>query len=140
MEVNRLLSDELSYELRVRGAPDDGTVCEKRQRLRELMRLEKMGAFTQHFSSELKVEEEIDICQTKIKELAEIVENFDVNNAKNDFSRLQSRLIHVAGRLNRITDPNFKEVKCNLLMECGGLGQFDLVALLNKRQSHPSHP
>ncbi|KAJ8967369.1 hypothetical protein NQ317_017456 [Molorchus minor] len=40
MEINRLVSDELSYELRIRNASDQGTVQEKRSRLRGLMSLE----------------------------------------------------------------------------------------------------
>lgn len=43
MEPNHLLSDELSYELLLRGITPVGTVIEKRALLRECFRKERAG-------------------------------------------------------------------------------------------------
>lgn len=103
MEINRLLSDELSYELVVRGASGDGTVVEKRQRLRGLLKLEKLGSPIK-VSQELHVpgEEELEVCVGKLDELEEAIHRIDMNNADNEYRRIQSRLLHVMNRISRV--------------------------------------
>lgn len=44
MEVNRLLNDEITYELLIKGLATSGTVATMRMMLREALRLEKSGA------------------------------------------------------------------------------------------------
>lgn len=118
MEVNRLLADELSNEIYIRGGKVDGTVDEKRQRLRALLRLEQLGSLPTFQLIALNSDEELRICETKILELNEAVVVFDQQNAKNDYSRIQSRILHVEGRLKRILEEDKKEAQRRLLARC----------------------
>lgn len=118
MEVNRLLGDELTYELLIRGGKSDGTVEEKRQRLRAMLRLEQLGSLPSFQSIPLDSNEQLQICDTKILELIEAVIRFDRNNAKNEYNRIQTRILHVIGRLNRITEEHNKETQQRLLVRC----------------------
>lgn len=129
MEVKRLLSDELTYELQVRGAPTDGTVLEKRQRLGGLLRLEKLGAAVGVSSRvhSFVEQEEIDTCSKKTDELREAILSFDVENAANDYKRIQSRLLHVVGRLGRLPDGDSKTALLTCCSELLGSLE-DLVA------------
>lgn len=118
MEVNRLLSDELSYELRVRNAPSTGNVDEKRHRLRLLLRGD---SDVQYDISGLDPQLEIQICEAKLDDLESSIDDFDSNNPTNENSKLQTRLRHVFWRLNRISDPTVGLVKVQLLNRCTDL-------------------
>ncbi|KAJ8957459.1 hypothetical protein NQ314_006554 [Rhamnusium bicolor] len=124
MDVNRLLSDELSYELSVRGAPPIGSVAEKRQRLRGLIRLEKLGNTPLNSATNLDYKTELNICTLKLDELQSAVDRFEFDNASNENSRIQSRLVHVMGRLNRVVSPEAVDVKGELLTRCGRISEF----------------
>lgn len=106
--MNRLLSDELSYDLQIRGAPADGTVLKRHQRLSGLLRLEKLGTvgYREPSASDdpVRVQEEVDTCTGKITELGAAIQSFDVHNTSNEYRRMQSRLLHVIGRLGRLPD------------------------------------
>nr|CAI5856522.1 unnamed protein product [Callosobruchus analis] len=91
MEVNRLLSDELTYELQARGLPIGNTVAEKRLLLRESLRQERLGLSTPPTSA-----------TWKLGELRRAVGQFDDSNRDNEFRRIYTRLIHVSDRLKRI--------------------------------------
>lgn len=121
MEVNRLLSDELSYELRVRGASIAGGVDEKRQRLRILLREERLDSNISYDITGLEPQLEIQICESKLDDLESAVKDFNFNNAINENSKIQTRLKHVLGRLNHIFDPTMNLVKVSLLNRCTGL-------------------
>lgn len=120
MEINRLLGDELSYELRVRNAPDHGTVQEKRSRLRGLMRLERLGGSIA-FTPIVDVDAELETCRIKLNDITYLVQEFDAGNAANEHSRLQSRILHVINRLNRISDPRAEQFKSQLISQCATL-------------------
>lgn len=108
MDIHRLLSDELTYELCIRGSPTDGTVQEKRQRLRGLIRLEKLGTVVYKelcMTDDLTVAQgEVDTCSKKLLELEAAIQSFDRQNAGSEQRRIQSRLLHVIGRLGRLPD------------------------------------
>lgn len=107
MEVNRLLSDELSYELGVRGVFPEGSVAEKRQRLRGLLRLERLGVAPKSPPSvPVEVNEELAVCTLKLDGLEKEIQNFDYHNFENEKQRILSRLLHVVGRLNRLEPPD----------------------------------
>lgn len=106
MEVNRLLSDELSYELRIRGCPVGTTVDQKRKALRQAFRLENEGACAAPSAVILNVEQELNICVTKLSSIEAEIQTFDYDNRKNEFERLYTRLLHVNLRLGRITPEN----------------------------------
>ena len=134
MDITRLLSDELSYELAIRGAPPTGSVAEKRQRLRGLMRLEKLGNTSLSAVTDLDCQTELNICILKLDELQAAADRFEFNNASNEKSRIQSRLLHIMGRLNRIVSPDFANVKGELLLRCGHISDFleEAMALVER--------
>ncbi|KAJ8965342.1 hypothetical protein NQ314_004206, partial [Rhamnusium bicolor] len=136
MEVNRLLGDELSYELRVRNAPDSGTVQEKRCRLRGLMKLERLGGSIA-FVSSIDTDAELEICRNKLNELSALVHEFDTDNAINEHSRLQSRILHIINRLNHITDSRAMQFKSQLISQCAGLTAKleDIIGNINQHKA-----
>lgn len=126
MEVNRLLGDELAYELFIRHLPVPNTVSEMRTSLRGALRLEREGiasppSNTFQFSTP---EEELNICNTKLNELGHSVENFNYSNRVNEFRRISSRLGHIRDRVSRIPttttdmqiEKNRLQIKCRELM------------------------
>nr|CAI5823597.1 unnamed protein product [Callosobruchus analis] len=102
MEVNRLLSDELTYELQVRGLPIGNTVAEKRLLLRESLRQERLGLSVPPSKCNMVVDHELIVCTGKLGELRRAVGQFDDSNRDNEFRRIYSTLIHVSDRLSRI--------------------------------------
>ncbi|XP_074033102.1 uncharacterized protein [Leptinotarsa decemlineata] len=121
MEINRLLSDELSYELLVRGAVSDGSVDDKRKRLRIFLKLEKSGNFLTNSVEGLDPNNEIQICESKIEDLNSIVKNFDFNNTANEYAKVRTRIFHVIGRLNRVISTDFTELKCQMITRAAEL-------------------
>lgn len=101
MDINRLLSDELSYEIRIRGISPDGTVAEKRKVLRDAIHQERDGQIT-ICTKNIVPSEEVCICGTKLDDLLGNIQEFDNNNAENEYKRVKARLIHVSDRLKRI--------------------------------------
>nr|CAI5848669.1 unnamed protein product [Callosobruchus analis] len=102
MEVNRLLSDELTYELQARGLPIGNTVAEKRLLLRESLRQERLGLSTPPTRCNMVADHELVVCTGKLGELRRAVGQFDDSNRDNEFRRIYTRLIHVSDRLKRI--------------------------------------
>lgn len=124
MEVNRLLSDELAYELTVRGLPVKNTVAENRATLRGALRLEREGISSGvNWNVSLPIEEEINICSHKLDILATEIQNFNHSNRDNEYKRIFSRLCHVQGRLKRVTvtDNQMERSRSDLLGHCLGL-------------------
>ncbi|KAG5884453.1 hypothetical protein JTB14_023196 [Gonioctena quinquepunctata] len=119
MEVNRLRADELSYELWVRGAsPETGTVDQLLTRLRQRIYLEKRGSYTPSFTYDLDADAEIATCITKLDKLQTSLKNFDHNNAKNERSRILSRLMHVSNRLSRIAAEGVQKREDEFIERC----------------------
>lgn len=132
MNVDYLLSDELEYELIVRGYPGEGTVAEKRKRLRPALRMEKEGVV---FSSGLNrdPDDEIENCAKKVDELKSAIDSFNFENAPNEYKRYCTRLWHVTGRINRINFGGDDSRKGQLLIKCGEISDFleETVLLLD---------
>lgn len=100
MEPNRLLQDELVYELAVRGICGVGTCDSMRKTLRELLRLEKLGKTFASCLKPIPVDEEIVTCQNKLKEIVTLLEKFD--GASNAYKKLETKICHIMGRIERI--------------------------------------
>lgn len=112
MDVNRLLSDELTYELAIRGASTDNkTVAEKRSILRGILRCEKEGwsSLSPTKPANFNINAEITTCETKLNELESDIKHFDTTNTSNEFRRINSRLLHIASRLNRLNCPDAED-------------------------------
>lgn len=106
MEPNRLLGDEITYELQIRGLPIGGTVAMKRCSLREVLRLERIGESIPPSEVNLDVNSEFSICEGKLDDLSEDIKNFNVCNKENEFKRIHSRLIHLKLRIGRLNGDN----------------------------------
>lgn len=101
MEVNRLLSDELTYELQIRGCEIPETVAQKRVVLRQALSSERTN-FVVPEGSNFDGGSELNICQGKLDELLGNIQEFDGSNVDNEQKRINSRLIHVCGRVKRV--------------------------------------
>lgn len=93
MDVNRLLSDELTYELLVRGCVIGDTVAEKRAALREAQRIERIIGIRSHPTVVLDRDQEKNICEHKLNDIEMALTRIDYGNIENEFKRLLSRLI-----------------------------------------------
>ncbi|KAK4876855.1 hypothetical protein RN001_009361 [Aquatica leii] len=122
MEINRLLSDELTHELLIRGAKIGDTVQEKRSLLRDAIKQERLGLVIQTDVT-FDPEQELYICSTKLDELGGNIQEFDNSNKINEFQRIQSRLLHVQRRLSRVScsNPALESKRNNLNFLCSGL-------------------
>ncbi|KAJ8928086.1 hypothetical protein NQ314_019384 [Rhamnusium bicolor] len=128
MEVNRLLGDELSYELYIRGLPTEGNVCDKRSVLRGALRCEKSGYVTLPNIGNLDPERELTICDNKLIELSDEVNKFDIQNRHNDYKRINSRLVHITSRIGRITCNDLqRDIQSRLQARC-----MQVIDLLNE--------
>lgn len=132
MEVNRLLGDEISYELVIRGLPVLKTVAENRSTLRGAFRMEREGLSS---LSELNVtlpsQEELDICSGKLDDLCQDIKSFDFANRENEYKRISTRLYHIQLRLKRIVVSNqeMTQHRSELLGKC--LQLLDALGMLN---------
>lgn len=118
MEVNRLSSDELTYELLVRGAIAEGTVDDKRQRLRVFLNLERKGELPVTLGFTFDPVDEIAICEGKISEINEGLRNLNLDNALNERAKLKTRTLHTLHRLNRVMEPRCRDDKARLTTRC----------------------
>lgn len=128
MEINRLLSDELAYELQIRGLPVGATVEERRFQLRRAFREEKENNIEAPNTTNLPAIEEFNTCKMKMIYVEEEIRTFDSDNRKNEYERLNTRLTHVIFRLCRITPENDEQK--HILAELISKGR-KLVAELN---------
>lgn len=122
MDVNRLRSDELTYELLSRGYEvGDNRVETKRTLLREALREQQFGMMsdiTTHFNPS----SELTICRMKIQEIVGDLEEFDMGNKKNEYARINTRILHIQRRLENISaESDHIDEKQNLLDLCKDL-------------------
>ncbi|KAK4882501.1 hypothetical protein RN001_005820 [Aquatica leii] len=118
MNIEKLLVDEVDYELYVRGISFQGSVVEKRKLLRARLRLEKLSTVS---FPEININdtEELQICRDKLILLSAEVQVYRPTIVDSVFERLHTRLLHVHGRLDRIKpDDQFLELHNQLRNQC----------------------
>jgi 3-polyprenyl-4-hydroxybenzoate decarboxylase len=99
-EVNRLASDELSYELEIRGIVGLATVAEMRKTLRNLLRLEKSPTPLTYPDHPYTFEEDVTAVAQKLDEIGGLVESFEgVRDAT--YAKIISKIAHALGRVNK---------------------------------------
>jgi hypothetical protein len=99
-EVNRLASDELSYELEIRGIVGLATVAEMRKTLRNLVRLEKSPTPLIYPAHPYTFEEDATAVTQKLDEIRGLVESFEgVRDAT--YAKIISKIAHALGRVNK---------------------------------------
>ncbi|KAK4881818.1 hypothetical protein RN001_005137 [Aquatica leii] len=100
LDVDRLLRDELEYELQIRRIDYSGNVEKLRKTLRSALALEKSGnVFSQIIQLDAKTE--ITICEQKLKELKDIF--FTTESSTWPIKKIQCKLAHIFGRVDRIS-------------------------------------
>lgn len=111
MDLNRLSSEELSYELRLRGSEsDDLDAVGKRKLLRQLLRQEKEGATGRRCVELFDPRDEIVVCAAKLDQLVLDIRGLTTTNWKTGLARVQTKLIHLEGRIKNITASESEEV------------------------------
>lgn len=102
--VNHLKKDELRHELAFRSisTTDDQTVDDLRSCLRPLIKLEKSRKNISYPNYNPDFDSEKVIINTKIDELGNLVREVQSCHSKTKFDRVQSRLLHLFDRSNRI--------------------------------------
>lgn len=132
MEVNRLLGDEIVYELQIRGLPIQRLVTENRSTLRGALRMEREGIFSFIYVDKLNPGEEYNICKEKLIGLENDIHNFDKQNYLNEYKRIHTRLLHVNWRLRRIPEgtEEQEDIRRNLVGCC--LRLIDAIGEINE--------
>lgn len=138
MDINSLRSDELTWELSVRGVEIGSTVDQKRMQLRSAIR---SGIL---FISDLGLDPavELSICSAKLDELIGNIQEFDNRNRSNEFKRISSRLLHLQGRVENIVGvPEYRTKKENLIFLLNGAFEalndaYHIASLVQSGCSH----
>lgn len=132
MEVNRLLGDELVYELQIRGLPIQRLVAENRSTLRGALRMERDGISSVIYVDRLNPEEEYRVCKEKLTILQQDLLHFDKLNYLNEYKRIHTRLLHVNLRLRRVPEgtEEQEEIRSTLLGCC--LRLIDAIGEINE--------
>ncbi|KAJ8909245.1 hypothetical protein NQ315_007342 [Exocentrus adspersus] len=103
MQVNRLVQDELVYELRIRGIAT-GTVDEMRHALAMALRLENSGDSIKMPTYPFTMEEDVKAVKEKLSELDPLITEFGNTSTSGLFFKLQSKLSHTLNRIDHINE------------------------------------
>jgi hypothetical protein len=109
-EVNRLVQDELVYELAIRGLTDVGTVEQMRKTLRTLLRLERESNPLVYLVHPYDTATDVIALNNKIRELQSLIDEFD-GSTDTVHRKLLSKLAHALGRATRIKPSTPEERK-----------------------------
>lgn len=104
MVINYLKKDELLYELRLRGVAvsEEQTVAELRLCLRPLLKFEKADQTLHYPEYCFDPAVELKVIDEKVKELQLLLNDFTGDRSSSEFSRLNTRLVHLLKRNDRI--------------------------------------
>lgn len=112
MEVNKLDSEELEYELKIRGY----SAISDEEVMRKLLRgLLKTGENNLENYIIQNPEKEIAICATKLRELKTHVDRISGNKMSDSYRKADTKLCHLLGRIDRITTNDEKLQKSRSL-------------------------
>lgn len=102
MEPNRLNREELEYELSVRGTENTHilTIPVMRSELSRKLKKEELGFIEDRSNTPRDPAKEIEVCNQKIIEMQQLSDEY-INS--NEYKKIFSKLLHVNGRLARIT-------------------------------------
>lgn len=116
-EVNRLSSDELKYELSVRGIADVATVETMRKVLRSLLKLEREGTPLDYPSYPFTFQEDQTALEEKVEEIMSLIHEFD-GSVETTYKKIFSKFAYALDRVNRVkaaTDAD-RKVRSELLV------------------------
>lgn len=104
-EINRLASDELAYELAIRGITNVSTVDQSRKTLRNLLKLERQATPIDYPEYPFDFEEDSDALKGKITDITDWLKDFDGSDT-NLSKKIFSKIAHALGRVNRSVPEN----------------------------------
>lgn len=110
MNIYRLTQNELNYELSVRGIAI-GTVDEMRKNLNRAMKLEETGNSFTVPQYPYTYEEDKRAVEEKLTEITDLLNKFEDNRSSASFVKIESKLFHVMGRINRMKAETDKELE-----------------------------
>lgn len=144
IDVDRLVKEELDYELKVRGGEIPGTVEGMRKELRVLLKAEKDRSFVLP-KYPFTHEQDIEALRVLIENLRTAINNVEGDGTSGEVKKIWTRLAHACGRLDRCPAENDEERKTRsgILLNLGRL-EADLTAKLNEKNqpqetAGPSH-
>lgn len=139
MDVNRLLSDELQYELLYRGVTTVSGAEEMRKALRRLLKLEIDKQCPKVSISPSKIPDpasELAVVERKLAELDILIDDFTDLKNSNSYRKIYTRLLHVLGRVQRISTDDEEQncLKSSLLTEVlDAIGKLEAKEKANAR-------
>lgn len=106
MDPEKLVKDELQYELKLRGFVElqGETAKSMRQKLGEILRNEAFGSFIE-WSEDVPMDaiDEVEVCVSKVESLENyVVKMYKVSGNKSIIGHIESKLKHLFGRLARL--------------------------------------
>ncbi|KAJ8968093.1 hypothetical protein NQ314_002470, partial [Rhamnusium bicolor] len=110
--------DELTWELTIRACEVASIVEQKRSQLRDAIQQNILDNPNVQLDPSVK----LSICSAKLDELVGYIQEFDEENRHNEFKRINSRLLHIQGRLSLVI-PSTRELelkKNNLIFLLSG--------------------
>lgn len=145
IQVHYLRKEMLIYELSIRGIPVDNakTVDELRAALRPIFQLEKKGKRLTYLEFDRAFDEECDYIVQTLKEIENTLEqDHSRTKPQSKFERLQSQLMHLFARVDRIPVDKLSaaesKLRSDLLLKI--LAKLDsLEGLLNQDLNLSAH-
>lgn len=98
--VERLLKEELKYELLVRGLPAEGLVKELRAEVRNALRNEAEGEVYERLEYPFTVEEDLEALGNGKKAIEKLLTAFEISPARETRASIETKLVHYNNRIN----------------------------------------
>lgn len=131
IQVNRLVQDELAYELTIRGIPT-GTVQEMRQRLSSAIRLENSGESLRYSNHPYTYEQDAEAVTQKVAYLKAALVEYRRPKSSSECAKYNTQLTHLLGRVERMVATNEEERTTSALL----LGEtLTLMEMLEERSA-----
>lgn len=102
MDIQRLNKAELTYELKLRGFMEVGTVDQMRECLRNLMRLDNTENSLTYPDYALIFEDEIKTIESKVKDISELIDELETGKKSGPALKIETKLAHILKRGDRL--------------------------------------
>lgn len=131
MQVNRLVQDELVYELTIRGIPT-GTVQEMRRTLASAIRLENSGESLRYPEHPYTFQQDSEAVTLKLADIKASLVEYRRPKTSSEYAKYNAQLMHLLGRVERIVSTNEEEkaTSASLLGET-----LNLMEMLEERSA-----
>lgn len=102
MDIDRLSSVELGYELAIRGIATTGTVSQSRTQLRAAIKREKTDGFEEWSEYPFDFTEDSNAVTTGLTSLEGLIDEFDDSIHGGAYKKLNTKIVHLGNRINRM--------------------------------------